>query len=298
MDRSSFRLEGDFGEIRWQEPLSRHTTWKLGGPARALVLPERPDQVAALLRYCQEKQIPLLVLGNGSNLLVRDSGWPGVALKLSKLQQLELSGEKIRAQAGVLLPVLARKTMAAGLAGLEWAGGIPATVGGAVLMNAGAHGGQMAEVVEKVTILNWQGEEEVWSSQELDYGYRSSRLKAARPGVVIEASFRLTPADPVQLQQRAQELLAWRQQHQPLNLPSCGSVFKNPPGGSAGRLIESAGCKGWQEGQIQVSPVHANFFVNLGGGTASEALRLMERVQARVAQVHGIKLEPEVQIVG
>lgn len=298
MDRSSFRLEGDFGEVRWQEPLNRHTTWRLGGLAEALVLPEQPEQVAALLHYCQQYHIPVLVLGNGSNLLVRDSGWPGVVIKLTRLRRLEIEEERVRAGAGVLLPRLARTTISAGLGGLEWAGGIPATVGGAVLMNAGAHGGQMAAVVERVTIYTWQGDRMDLSSQELDYGYRSSRLKNQRPGVVVEASLRLHRADKDWLQQRAQELLRWRRQHQPLNWPNCGSVFKNPPGESAGRLIESAGCKGWQEGQIQVSTLHANFFINLGGGTAAQALRLMERVQERVAQVHGITLEPEVQIVG
>jgi UDP-N-acetylmuramate dehydrogenase len=247
---------------------------------------------------CQKWSIPFLIMGNGSNLLVRDKGIRGVVIKMSGLfNQIWVEGTCIRAQSGTLLSVLAKKALQAGLAGLEFASGIPGTLGGAVAMNAGAYGGEMKDVVDWVQVMDYGGEIYNFNRDELQFGYRTSYIQG-KPFVVIEVNLSLKPGDPEESRALINELARRRRDKQPLSLPSAGSVFKRPEGYYAGKLIESAGLKGFRIGDAQVSEKHAGFIVNLGEATAKDVIMLIEIIKQRVKEFTGVELEQEIRIVG
>ncbi|GAB4437992.1 MAG: UDP-N-acetylmuramate dehydrogenase [Chloroflexi bacterium OHK40] len=289
--------------------MSRHTSWRAGGPARYYATPATPEEARALAAWAQRAGLPLIWAGRGTNSLVRDEGYPGVvAAYRAQAWQLDEAGETalLRVEAGAPMAGLARRLCAMGWAGLEWAEGLPGTVGGAVFGNAGCYGGDTAGVLHSAELLI--GERvEVWPVERLGYGYRTSALKeqgqaearegvASPPPLILAATFRLTRGDPLALVERAAVIAAERKGKTPSG-SSCGSVFKNPPGESAGRLIERAGLKGRQVGGAVISPLHANYIVNMGGATASDILALAALARAEVWARFGIELELEVRVI-
>ncbi len=286
-----------FPSAKFDEPLKRYTAWKIGGPADALIEPRGAGELIGAVEKAREHGIPVTVLGGGTNVLVRDGGIRGLTIRLAKsLTNVEIEGERVRAEAGVLYPVLANATAGRGLEGLEFATGIPGTVGGAVYMNAGAYDGETKDVLDWADVFR-EGEVIRMSNSDLELSYRRSILQDHPDWVVLQAGYTLAPGDPEELKARIKEFRAQRMNGSP-NRPSCGSTFKRPPGDFPGRVIEAAGLKGTRVGQVEVSPVHANYFVNLGGGTAEEALELMELVREKVRERLGIELEPEVRVIG
>ena len=286
------------GRVEWGVPMAALTTLRVGGPAEAVVFAGSEADVRLVVRLCRENGAELTIFGRGSNLLVRDGGLRGVALCLGReFAQMRRAGAEILAQAGAALPALSRAARDAGLSGLEFAEGIPGSVGGAVAMNAGAYGGEIAQVLRSARVLFPDGEVLEVENAGLDFSYRSSALQ--REGLVcLGARFSLQAGDAAEISARMADFAGRRREKQPLQLPSAGSFFKRPPGDYAGRLIEEAGLKGAREGGAQVSPQHAGFFVNAGGATAGDFLALMERVQRAVYERSGVRLEPEVRILG
>ncbi len=286
-----------FPTAKLDEPLKRYTAWKIGGPADALLEPANADELIEAVEKGREHGIPVTVLGGGTNVLVLDGGIRGLTIRLAKsLKGVEVGGERVVADAGVLYPVLANTTAGRGLRGLEFATGIPGTVGGAVYMNAGAYGSETTEVLDWADV--YQGDAVIrMDNADLELSYRRSILHEHPDWVVLRATYILAPGDPGELKARIKEFRAQRMNGSP-NRPSCGSTFKRPPGDFPGRVIEAAGLKGTRVGQIEVSPVHANYFVNLGGGTAQEALELMALVREKVRERLGVELEPEVRVLG
>ncbi|MGB9867745.1 MAG: UDP-N-acetylmuramate dehydrogenase [Bacillota bacterium] len=286
-------------EVRFNEPMKLHTSFRIGGPADAFFVPASGEDLKGVLKWCREKGIPVLVLGRGSNLLVRDGGVRGVVVHVgSAFMDFELQEEaKLTAGAGWPLSQLCAKCAALGLSGLEFACGIPGSLGGAVVMNAGAYGGQMSDVVEGVWALDYDANEVFLEGEKLQFRYRGSALQDGR-FVVIKALLKLHKADPELISVQMGQLAKARAEKQPLELPSAGSVFKRPPGHFAGRLIEQAGFKGRRIGGAQVSEKHAGFIVNLGGATASDVIRLIGEIQKSVYESTGVLLEPEIKIVG
>ncbi len=286
-----------FPSAKFDEPLKRYTAWKIGGPADALLEPGSAGELIEAVQRAREHGVPLTVLGGGTNVLVRDGGIRGLTIRLAKsLRRVEIEGERVSAEAGVLYPALANATAGRGLRGLEFATGIPGTVGGAVYMNAGAYEGETKEVLRWADVYR-DGEAIRMSAEDLELSYRRSILHDHPDWVVLRAGYALAPGDPQELKARIKEFRAQRMNGSP-NRPSCGSTFKRPPGDFPGRVIEAAGLKGTRIGQIEVSPVHANYFVNLGGGTAKEALELMALVREKVSERLGVELEPEVRVIG
>ena len=286
------------GRMVLAEPMSKHTSWRIGGPADCLLEPADRDDLRQALAYACRHGLPVTVVGNGTNLLVSDKGIRGLVFKLGPgLGELDVREGAVYAGAGVPLPRLANRALQAGLAGFEFLAGIPGTVGGALLMNAGANGCSMGERVSLVDALDLAGDEVVFTKNQLDFTYRKSCL-SCRKVIVTGALFSGVPGAKEEIKSRMEEYQARRRSTQPLELPNAGSVFKNPPGDSAGRLIEQAGCKEMRVGAIQVSPRHANFFVNLGGGTAGDVMQLVEMVRRQVQEKCGLKLLMEVQRLG
>jgi UDP-N-acetylmuramate dehydrogenase len=282
---------------KFDEPLKRYTAWKIGGPADALLEPKDAHELIEAVEKARGHGIPVTVLGGGTNVLVRDGGVRGLTIRLAKsLTKVEIEGERVIAEAGVLYPVLANTTAGRGLRGLEFATGIPGTVGGAVYMNAGAYDGETKEVLDWAEVYR-DGEVARMRNKDLNLSYRRSILQDHPDWFVLRAGYTLAPGDPEELRARIKEFRAQRMSGSP-NRPSCGSTFKRPQGDFPGRVIEAAGLKGMRVGQIEVSPVHANYFVNLGGGTAVEALELMALVREKVRERLGIELEPEVRVLG
>lgn len=289
--------EGFRGRVLREEPLWRHTSFRVGGPADLLLEPADRDSLIAAVRRVRELEAPLLVLGCGTNLLVSDRGFRGVVVSTKRaLSGIRFDGTKVECGAGEGIARLARECAKRGLAGLEGLGGIPGTVGGAVVMNAGAFGCEVSKCLGQVELLDIRGTVCDVSAHDLGLGYRSSALPHG--SVVLSATFTLAPEDPRRLTERLWELDARRKELQPVGLPSAGCIFKNPPGDSAGRLIEAAGAKGLREGGAEVSSKHANFIVNAGGATADDVRRLAERVKKLVAERFGVVLDLEVRIVG
>lgn len=285
-------------EIRWNEPMARHTTWRVGGPADVFVVPQSVDEIAGALRAAGELGLPWTVVGRGSNMLVLDGGIRGLVLKLADpVGWIEVDGHRLVAGGGRSFVSAAHVAIRHGLSGLEFATGIPGSVGGAVMMNAGAHGGEVKDVLAWADVMDGRGEIRRLARADLRFAYRYSRLKD-EPGVVIAAAFDLEPGDREEMLSRVRAWSMRRASTQPLSQPNCGSVFRNPEGTHAGRLIEEAGLKGLTIGGAQVSPKHANFIVNLGHARASDILMLIRRVQETVRERFGIELETEVRIVG
>jgi UDP-N-acetylmuramate dehydrogenase len=290
-------LQELFPAAKLDEPLRRYTAWKIGGPADALLEPKSTEELIEAVEKAREHGVPVTVLGGGTNVLVLDGGVRGLTIRLAKaLTNVEVGGTSVTADAGVLYPVLANTTAARGLAGLEFATGIPGTVGGAVYMNAGAYGSETREVLVWADVFRDGGVVRM-TNGELDLSYRHSTLQENPDWIVLRANYALSPGDPEELKARIKEFRAQRMNGSP-NKPSCGSTFKRPENDFPGRVIEAAGLKGTRVGQLEVSPVHANYLVNHGGGTAKEALKLIELVRERVRERLGIELEAEVRVLG
>jgi UDP-N-acetylmuramate dehydrogenase len=283
------------------EPLARFTTMRVGGPADLFATAHNAFELRALVRFARTRELPHLVLGRASDMVIADAGVRGLVIQV-RAEGSHIDGRRYTAESGVQMARAATETQGAGLTGLEFGLAIPGTVGGAVWANAGAHEADIAGILESARLLLADGSEAIVPAAELGFGYRDSRLKHSPPGapreLVVEATFQLAPADPATIKTRLDEIRRWRQAHQPVGLPSAGSVFRNPPGDSAGRLIEASGLKGLRIGGAVVSEKHANFIVNDQHGTASDVRRLGERVQAEVEARHGVHLEFEIEFVG
>ena len=279
------------------EPMARHTTFRVGGPADVLFMPEGADQLIAALEASRSAGVPAYVIGNGSNLIVRDGGVRGLVIAIGEgMSEIARCGDTVEAQAGAALARVAAFAQSEGLAGLEFASGIPGTLGGGCAMNAGAYGGQLSDVLIDARVLTG-GAVRTLSREDMQMGYRTS-LPLRTGGIVLSARFALTPDAPEAIAARMRELNARRRDKQPLNLPSAGSTFKRPEGHFAGALIEQAGLKGLSVGGAQVSQKHAGFIVNTGGATASDVLALIAEVQDAVQARSGIRLETEVRVLG
>jgi UDP-N-acetylmuramate dehydrogenase len=283
------------------EPLARFTTMRVGGPADLFAVAHNAFELRALVRFARSRGLPHLVLGRGSDVVIADAGVRGLVVQ-NRAEGSRTDEQRYVAEAGVAMARAATETQRAGLTGLEFGLAIPGTVGGAVWANAGAHEADVAGILESARVLDAAGSESVVPAGELGLSYRDSRFKHVPPGtnpeLVLEATFLLGPAEPDVIKARLDEIRRWRQAHQPLGIPSAGSVFRNPPGDSAGRLIDAAGLKGLRIGGATVSEKHANFIVNDRKGTAADVRRLAERVRAEVEARHGIRLELEIEFLG
>jgi len=285
------------GCVRENVTLAPYTTMRTGGPAALFAEPRNAQQLAHVHQWAQEKGLSLLILGNGSNLLIADSGFDGLVIHLGRaLSEVSVFANTLTTQAGASLAAAARAAAQASLTGLEFAAGIPGSIGGAVCMNAGAYGGEIAQVIVSARVLTPEGVRMV-SRDELSLGYRSSAVMQ-NGWVVLEATFELAPGNPDEIKATMADLAARRREKQPLQYPSCGSFFKRPVGYYAGALIEQAGLKGYRVGDAQVSEMHAGFVINRGHATSSEIYRLMQEVQRRVQAQFGVTLEPEVRLIG
>jgi UDP-N-acetylmuramate dehydrogenase len=284
------------GKLLENEPLARYTTWRLGGPARYLVLPADVDDVVKALELARDRGVPWVVLGLGSNVLAKDGGFPGVVIRLGKgLDRFEMKGATAIVGAGMPTPILARRTAEAGFAGVERFIGIPGTVGGGIYMNAGCHGAEFAEVVTEVTVMDAKGKVKQLSRKQISFKYRASNIE----GLVLEAKLGLAEEPPAKLKELQGKLLRWRKAGTPFDLPCCGSTFTNPGGAkTAGMLIDECGLKGFTIGGGQVSTLHANYFVNKGNATASDMLKLIEHVRKTVAKKTGVELALECKVIG
>ncbi len=285
-------------QVKKEEPMSRHTTFRVGGPAEYYVTPAIA-QIPQIVTLCKEYEIPLTIIGNGSNLLVADNGLRGVVLEIGKAASgIKLvDGEDLVVQAGTLLSETANFAAKNGLAGMEFAAGIPGTIGGAVMMNAGAYGGEMKDILSGVRVLTLDGEVRVRPAEELKLSYRHSRMMEEQE-IVLEARINLTQDSSAAIRVRMDELRQKRVEKQPLEYPSAGSTFKRPEGHFAGKLIEDAGLRGFRVGDAQVSEKHCGFVINRGNATAAQIIELMQRVQERVLEMSGVVLEPEVRLLG
>ena len=278
--------------------MRRHTTFAIGGPADLFVVPKTPEQLAKVLQVICDCGLPLLLLGNGSNMLVSDAGYRGAVVCTTEMDDVRAVGEnRLIVQAGALLSRVSRYAQRAGLTGAEFAGGIPGSLGGAVFMNAGAYDGQMAGIVEQTEYLDGSGTVHTLTGEEHCFAYRGSAFRAHPDWVVLRSVLRLQPGDPAAILDKMNDFAQRRRDKQPLNYPSAGSTFKRPEGYFAGRLIEDAGLKGVSVGAAQVSEKHAGFLINRGGATCEEMLRLIELVQQRVREKFGVELECEVRII-
>ena len=291
------------GEVREGEALGRYSTYRIGGPATVL-LPGSVDDVGGAVRFAVAEGVPWFALGLGSNILLPDAGLDALVIRLGKgLDQLVRDGTRWRLGAGLPAPLAARRTAEAGHAGLHRFVGVPGTVGGGVYMNAGCHGGEWADVIERVTVVDADGDLRVLERREIPFTYRRSGLDRR---IVVEADVVLEPEDPSRLSAEVAELVRWRQQGTPFNQPCCGSVFQNPGGASwkreggprtAGQLIEASGLKGFRIGGAEISPMHANYFVNTGDATAADVVALIAHARRAVEEGFGIRLETEVKLI-
>ena len=280
------------------EPMSRHTTFRVGGPADFFVTPKVKEEVRDVIRICKEAGMPYYIIGNGSNLLVSDAGYRGVIIQIYKeMNEVTVEDNLVKAQAGALLSGIAAKALAAELTGFEFASGIPGTIGGACVMNAGAYGGEMKDVLESVTVLTGEGEIIELGRNELELGYRTSVI-AKKGYIVLGAVLKLERGDGEKIKAYMDELKEKRVTKQPLEYPSAGSTFKRPEGYFAGKLIEDAELRGFQVGGAQVSEKHCGFVINRDHATAADIMELMRQVQIRVKENSGVDLEPEVKRLG
>ena len=286
------------GEVRLNEPLREHTSFRIGGPADVFAIPGLRGELRAIVDFAEARHVPWFILGRGTNLLVRDGGVRGLVIKAEPcLRTSERSGQAILAGAGLALAELANQAAAHSLAGLAFAAGIPGTVGGGVYMNAGAYGGDLGQMLESVTAYYPGLGVRTWPRAELGLGYRMSRFQQ-ETAIIEEARFQLATGEERAIREEMACYAQRRQEKQPLSFPSAGSVFRRPPGGYAGTMIEAAGLKGARIGGAQVSELHANFLVNLGGATAADVLALIALVQREVQAQTGIPLEPEIRVIG
>lgn len=288
----------DVPRLLIDEPMAKHTTFQIGGPADFLVLPASPDEVAAVLSLARETDVPVTILGNGSNVLVLDKGVRGIVVKFGEtLGYIRHEDKKVIAGAGAALGDVARYAASHALAGLEFAVGIPGSIGGAVFMNAGAYDGEISNVVSAITAVCLDGNLRLFTKAEIGFGYRNSVFQH-NGCVVCEVEMLLEHGDQPAIDRKIADYTSRREAKQPIEMPSAGSTFKRPPGHYAGTLIEQAGLKGFSVGGAQVSKKHAGFIVNAGGATAADVLELISEVQRRVQRQFGVELHPEVRIIG
>lgn len=284
--------------ILLQEPMAGHTTFRIGGPADCFVKLENEEQLKGVQRYLSMVEVPFFILGNGSNLLVSDEGYKGVILQIAKeMSAVTVEGETIVAQAGASMIQVARVAWEHGLTGLEFASGIPGTIGGGVVMNAGAYGGEMSQVVSMVKVVGRDGEVLELDNATMEFGYRTSTIKN-NSFTVTEVTFRLKQGDKAEIKAKMDELKAKRVEKQPLEYPSAGSTFKRPEGHFAGQLIMEAGLRGFQVGGAKVSDKHCGFVINAGDATAADVREVISQVQAKVKDTFNVDLETEVIFLG
>lgn len=290
-------LESENIEYRQNEPMRAHTTFKIGGEADIFIIPASPAALISAVKKCTKLEIPYFILGNGSNLLVSDGGIEGAVISLAGINGISAEGEKITCGAGAMLSSVCLKALSLSLTGLEFAYGIPGTAGGALYMNAGAYGGQMADVIESAECLTASGEIKTLKKEDMRLGYRSSVFKKGGL-IIISLTLALKKGDKAEIKAEMDELLNRRKQKQPLEYPSAGSTFKRPEGYFAGALIEKNGLKGLSVGGAQVSEKHAGFVINRGGATAADVKALIGKIQKTVFENDGVMLEPEVIFTG
>lgn len=285
------------GRMLENEPLARYTTWRIGGPARYFLQPADVEDVARGLEMARDRGLPWLVLGLGSNVLVKDGGFPGLVIRMGKgLDKFEMKGAIAAVGAGMPTPILARRTAEAGFSGVERFIGIPGSVGGGIYMNAGCHGAEFAEIVTEVTVMDGKGKVRSVPRKQISYKYRGSNLGEV---IVLEAKLSLGEEAPTKLKELQAKLLRWRKAGTPFDQPCAGSTFKNPGGNkTAGMLIDEVGLKGFRMGGVQVSTMHANYFVNTGTATAADVLKLIDHVRKTVAKKAGVELDLEIKVVG
>ena len=288
----------DKEQVLIDEPMKKHTTFRVGGPADYFVMPKNIEEVQKIVAFCKDAKMPYYVLGNGSNLLVSDAGYRGVIIQIYKsMSEITVEDTTIRAQAGALLSKIGNIALDAELTGFEFAAGIPGAVGGAVVMNAGAYGGEMKDILKSVTVLTTEGEVLTLYNKELELGYRTSII-AKKDYVVLEAEYELQKGSKEDIRAKMDELKVQRVTKQPLEYPSAGSTFKRPEGHFAGKLIQDAGLRGFSVGGAQVSEKHCGFVINKGDATAADIIELMRQVSEKVMQEFGVLLEPEVKMLG
>lgn len=280
------------------EPMKSHTTFRVGGPADYYTIPKTKEEVRDIIRVCKQWEIPFYIIGNGSNLLVSDKGYRGVIIQIYKdMNEITIEGQKVTAQAGALLSAIANRALDAGLTGFEFAAGIPGTLGGACVMNAGAYGGEMKDVLTYVTVLDEEGQFLTVDKEALELGYRTSVI-AKKGYIALEAGIELKEGAQDEIKARMEELKDRRITKQPLEYPSAGSTFKRPEGYFAGKLIEDAGLRGFSVGDAQVSEKHCGFVINRGSATAADIMELITEVADTVERKFGVRMEPEVKRLG
>lgn len=285
-------------DIVFEEPMKEHTSFKIGGPAEAFIRASSTEEIGRVVSFCKQQEIPFLVMGNGSNMLVSDKGIRGVVLQVGdQMKECRAEGNLLWAQAGILLSALSNAALRAGLSGIEFAAGIPGTLGGGIYMNAGAYGGELKDVIKSVTYLDEEGIIRTCPAEEMGFGYRKS-IFSGRSMTILECTMQLIPDEPELIKGRMVDFNRRRSDKQPLSMPSAGSTFKRPEGYFAGKLIQDAGLMGYQLGGAQVSEKHAGFVVNAGDATAADVLALIEHIQHTVQDKFGVHLEPEVKLIG
>lgn len=288
----------DEDQIKPEEPMKNHVTFRVGGPADFFVTPKNYEELSGVLKCCAKYEMPCYIMGNGSNLLVSDQGYRGVVIQLFRqLNDIQCEGNVIRAQAGALLSAVANRALEEKLTGFEFAAGIPGTLGGACVMNAGAYGGEMKDVLKSVTVLTREGERITLQKNELELGYRTSII-AKKDYIVLEAEIELEVGDAEEIKAVMDDLKERRTTKQPLEYPSAGSTFKRPEGYFAGKLIQETGLQGFQVGGAQVSEKHCGFVINKDQATAADIAELIRQVQDRVEEKFGVRLETEVKRLG
>lgn len=292
-------MEENIGKIKENEPMSNHTTIKIGGPAEIFIEPSSIENLQKTMEYIHQYQMKWRAIGRGSNLLVSDKGIEGVVIKLGAgLNQLEIKGTEVKVGGGYSLVSLATSISRQGLSGLEFAGGIPGSVGGAVYMNAGAHGSDISRILTQALILFDDGKLEWLTNEEMEFSYRTSVLQKKRPGIVVEAIFQLKKGNREIIIAEIQKNKEYRKVTQPWNYPCAGSIFRNPLPNYAGKLVEESGLKGYSIGNAQISEMHGNFIINAGHATAEDVLALIDFVKKSIDEKFGVKMETEVEIIG
>ena len=285
-------------QVLFEEPMKSHTTFRIGGPAEVFIMPKSVKQVQMAVKICQEEQIPYFILGNGSNLLVSDRGYRGVIIQMDRnMGEIQVEGTEIQAAAGALLSSIAVAARRESLTGFEFAGGIPGTLGGAVVMNAGAYGGEMKNIVKTVRLMDEEGQVVEFSNEDMNFGYRHSRLSDER-WIAISAVISLEKGDKAEIKAKMEDLALQRRTKQPLEYPSAGSTFKRPTGYFAGKLIQDSDLKGVSVGGAQVSSKHSGFVINYNKASAKDIVDLIEHVKITVYECQGVHLEEEVKILG
>ena len=291
--------ELNIGTVKENEPMANHTTMKIGGPADLFIEPSSIENLAKAMELIHRYELKWRAIGRGSNLVVSDGGIEGVVIKLGRgMDHLDLNETELRAGGGYSLVALSTIISKKGLSGLEFASGIPGSVGGAVYMNAGAHGSDISQILTKAHVLFEDGKMEWLTNEEMTFSYRTSVLQTKRPGIVLEAVFRLTEGDREKISSAMQRNKDYRKETQPWNFPCAGSIFRNPLPEYAGQLIEKAGMKGHSIGGAQISNMHGNFIVNAGDAKAEDVLALIQHIKDTIFDLYGVKMETEVEIIG